>query len=67
MKKNLFFILIFVSTVSVKMNSQTVQPEIVTNESNNAERVSLTVGVLQGGGGLVGADFEALLSNRVGF
>ena len=30
------------------------------------KRTSLTVGILQGGGSIVGADFEALLSDRVG-
>lgn len=30
------------------------------------EKVSLTVGVLQGGGSLIGADLELLLSDRIG-
>lgn len=63
MKKVLFLILM--SAVSLTMNSQTVQQK-TTNGSYNAERASLSIGFLHGGGGLVGADFEALLSNRVG-
>jgi hypothetical protein len=34
--------------------------------NDNDKRTSITVGVLQGGGALVGADFEALLTSRVG-
>ncbi len=63
MKKVL--ILIFVSVVYLTINAQTEQPQQM-NESGNEGRASLSVGILNGGGGLVGADFEALLSNRVG-
>lgn len=63
MKKVL--ILIFVSVVYTTINAQTEQPQQI-NELGNEGRASLSVGVLNGGGGLVGADFEALLSNRVG-
>ena len=64
MKKT--FILIFVSVVYLSMNAQGTQSQ-QQSESNNQGKASLSVGLLQGGGGLVGADFEALLSNRVGF
>lgn len=63
MKK--FFILILVSVVYLTTNAQSAQPQQM-NESSDAGRASLSVGVLRGGGGLVGADFEALLSDRVG-
>lgn len=56
---------IFVSVVYMTINAQTQQPQQM-NESSNEGRASLSVGILNGGGGLVGADFEALLSNRVG-
>lgn len=39
------------------------QEEIVIPQE---KRTSLTIGVLQGGGSIVGADFEALLADRVG-
>ena len=64
MKK--MFILIFMSVVYLSINAQTTQTQQM-NESQNDGQVSLSVGLLQGGGGLVGADFEALLSKRVGF
>lgn len=35
-------------------------------EEESKERFSLTVGILQGGGSLVGADLEVLLSDYVG-
>lgn len=63
MKKHL--LLILVSVVSLTMNSQAVQ-HVSTSESSDVERASLSIGLLHGGGGIVGADFEALLSNRVG-
>lgn len=63
MKKTFVFILMLV--VSEVVSAQEIKQETESN-STNPDRVSLTVGVLQGGGGLVGADFEALLSNRVG-
>lgn len=64
MKKVLFLILI--AFLSLTLNSQNIQEETI-NESNNAEQASLSVGVLRGGGGLVGADFEILLSRQLGF
>ena len=54
MKKT--FILIFMSVVYLSMNAQTTQTQQL-NESNNEGQVSLSVGLLQGGGGLVGAYF----------
>lgn len=40
-----------------------------TRQSNEAheKRSSITVGILQGGGSLLGADLEFLLTNRFGF
>lgn len=63
MKKVLF--LIIISAIMVTMNAQSVQPE-PTFEPQDEGRASLSVGILHGGGGIVGADFEALLSDRIG-
>lgn len=63
MKKAL--ILIFMSVVFLSMKAQETQSQ-QPGGSDDQGRASLSVGLLQGGGGLVGADFEALLSNRVG-
>lgn len=35
-------------------------------EEEATERAAITVGILQGGGSLIGADFEVLLTQRVG-
>jgi hypothetical protein len=58
-------ILIIVSAAYILGNAQTSPSQEITG-ANNLERTSLSVGVLNGGGGLIGADFETLLSPRVG-
>ncbi len=59
MKKTLFMIMI--CGLSINLFSQTGQ----VNEI--AKRNSLTIGILQGGGSLIGADFEFLLTKHFGF
>lgn len=39
----------------------------LAQEYEKEEKVSITVGILQGGGSLVGADIEFLLSSHLGF
>jgi hypothetical protein len=58
MKKS-FIILLYVC-ISLSLYSQVVENQDVEKKS------SLTIGVLQGGGSLVGADFETLVSNNLG-
>jgi len=59
MKKTI--IMSFLLILSVNFFAQTVSENFPTEK-----RTSLTVGFLQGGGSLVGADFEALLTDRFG-
>ena len=60
--KKLFIISIFLVVFTTMLSSQINKDSVSTGK-----KVSLTVGVLQGGGSLLGADFEALLTDRVGF
>lgn len=52
-------IIILLSLTTLTLFSQEVISEI-------DKKVSITLGILQGGGGLVGADFEFLLSEQLG-
>lgn len=58
MKKALIFIMIF--GLSIDLLAQT------DNAYSFMERKSLTIGVLQGGGSLIGADLEILITNHIG-
>lgn len=55
----IFFVTLLLG-VSLAISAQIEEP--LVNEKNN----SITIGILQGGGSLVGADFEALLSKQMG-
>ena len=59
MKQILVMLLICIST---NLFSQEEQPGEQTEKRN-----SITIGILQGGGSLVGADMEFLLTDRFGF
>ncbi|MBC7196862.1 MAG: hypothetical protein H5U39_06385 [Deferribacterales bacterium] len=59
MKRILLFILICISTNLFSQEQQAGEQA--------EKRNSVTIGILQGGGSLVGADFEFLLSDRFGF
>ena len=59
MKQILILILICVSTNLFS------QEEIVSEKTE--KRSSITIGILQGGGSLIGADLEFLLTDRFGF
>jgi hypothetical protein len=59
MKQFLILILISISASLFSQNEQKAEPV--------EKRNSITVGFLQGGGSLVGADIEFLLSDKVGF
>lgn len=50
----------FLMTFTLSMYSQ------VGDYQEPEKRSSMTIGILQGGGSLVGADFETLLSNKFG-
>ena len=58
MKKIIF--VAFLICISSGMFSQVVENQEIEKNSN------LTIGILQGGGSLVGADFETLVSKQVG-
>ena len=58
MKK--FIISLFLFSVSVGVFSQVIENKDIEKTS------SITVGVLQGGGSIVGADFETLVSRKLG-
>lgn len=60
MKKLLIIALVLLCTMSA------VSAQGGTIGTEETKKASLTVGLLQGGGSLVGADFEALISDRVG-
>lgn len=60
MKKLIVFALMSVFVLSLSAQAD-------AGMSMSPEKASLSVGLLHGGGGLVGADFEALLSERIGF
>ncbi len=57
--KKLFFAL-FLMSFSLSLFSQVIEDQEIKRRS------SLTVGILQGGGSLVGADFETLLTDKFG-
>ena len=57
MKLSLFVIILFL----VFNLSAQVAPEALTQKTS-----SVTIGILQGGGSLLGADFESLVHNRLG-
>ena len=59
MKKTIIMSLLLI--FSVNFFAQTISENFPTEK-----RTSLTVGLLQGGGSLVGADFEALLTDKFG-
>ena len=59
--KKLFIISIISFALTAHLSSQ-----LETDAESTVNKTSLTLGVLQGGGSLVGADFEALLTDRVG-
>ena len=61
MKRFLFGIVL--SALSMTLFSQTQDEQVEQVEKNNC----ITIGVLQGGGCLIGADFEILLSRQFGF
>ena len=58
MKKYFIVIILFLISFQLFAQVEEVKP--------SEKRTSLTVDILQGGGSLIGADFEALLSDRVG-
>ncbi|HBN05197.1 MAG TPA: hypothetical protein DD434_05340 [Bacteroidales bacterium] len=58
MKKFLILIMICIST-NLFSQTETVKEDVV-------ERKSITIGILQGGGSIIGADFEFLLTDNLG-
>jgi len=60
MKKLFIISLALFGTISVAFTQGN------TTGTEEVKKTSLTVGLLQGGGSLAGADFEALISDRVG-
>jgi len=58
MKKT--FLALFLTIISLNLFSQ------ITYFQDNDKKSSITIGILQGGGSLVGADFETLLEKNVG-
>ena len=61
--KFLFGLLLFCSFLNAKsQDSLIVNPDKLNSQS----RYSITVGVLQGGGSIIGADLEELLTDRIG-
>jgi hypothetical protein len=59
--KKLFIISIITFALTAHLSAQLKSDSVST-----VKKASLTLGVLQGGGSIVGADFEALLTDRVG-
>lgn len=62
MKQILNMILICISTNLFSQEGQVSQVSEQTEKRN-----SITIGILQGGGSLIGADMEFLLTDRFGF
>ena len=59
MKKVIFVLLLMGITINIFSQ--------ISAGYGEEKKSCITVGILQGGGSLVGADFEALVSNKVGF
>jgi len=59
MKKKLFLVIICGLTINIFSQTKIVDKK--------EKRNSITIGILQGGGSIVGADFEILMTERFGF
>jgi hypothetical protein len=70
MKKTILSVFVLISVCCFGQQSEGVVPSELTTENPyphaRRERTSINVGVLMGGGGLIGADLEFLVSPRVG-
>lgn len=69
--KYLVIILIIIFSANIfSQNENQIAKDSTSNKKDSLvikEKMSFTIGILQGGGALVGADLEFLLSDRFGF